>query len=530
VRRESSGASRRSSSSAFETRDHEGGCLERVGAPDVGVAMPGKVILDVTHGPLQGKRFAFEEHDTFVFGRARDCHACLSAEDTTASRHHFLLEVNPPDARIRDLGSRNGTYVNETKHGGRGENETPEEAAKRRYPEVDLKHGDVVRVGGTIVGVRVEMGAGCGDCGANIPDAFRSVYSWVGGTYLCPECREKAAKGKAPAVPTPPTCSQCGRDVAAEVGERRGGAYVCNACRAGAERDPAVVLAQALAVRSQQRGEAVPIGVAGYRLGKVLGRGGMGAVYLADRISDGEKVALKVMLAKVAVDEQARQLFQREIEVLRSLKHGNIVALFEHGSAGGAFYFVMELCPGGSLQDLMQMRGRPMDTREAGPLMLEVLAGLGHAHAQGFVHRDLKPANILLAPKNGGAKVSDFGFAKNFEKAGLSGMTKTGTAAGTYPFMAREQLINYRDVKPASDVWSIGATFYFLLTAFVPRDKPPDRDPLDVILDNKIVPIRQRDPRVSQALAAAIDRALAPKPEDRYQTAGEFRVALAQAL
>jgi hypothetical protein len=491
--------------------------------------MPGKVILDVVRGPLKGKNFTFEEHDTFIFGRHDDCHAHLSPDDTTASRHHFLLEVNPPDARIRDLGSLNGTHVNGVKHGGRARNETPEEAKNRRFPEVDLRNGDKVEVGATVFDVRIDVPAVCVGCGTAIPDPFKSVCTWVGNTFICPACRDKAAAGDKPKEPASPKCSQCGRDVSAEMGERRG-AYLCEDCRTKAKDDPAAVLAHVLAQRSRERGEGVPEGVVGYRLGKRLGVGGMGAVYLAERIKDGQQVALKVMLAKVAVDEQARLGFQREIDVLKGLRHPNIVQMLEHGSAGGAFYFVMELCPGGSLEDFLAARRRPLTAKEAGLLMLETLDGLAHAHAQGYVHRDLKPANILLSGEGRGAKVSDFGLAKNFDKAGLSGMTQTGTAAGTWPFMPREQLMNFKYVKPVSDVWSIGATFYYMLSAALPRDMPRGRDPIDVVLENLIVRIRDRDRSIPAPLAEVIDRSVAPKPQDRYATAGEFHAALAKAL
>lgn len=97
--------------------------------------MEGTVILEVTQGPLQGKTFAFDEHDTFLFGRSPDCHACLSSEDTTASRNHFMLEVNPPDARLRDLGSRNGTYVNGIKRGGERPTRRPRKGRNAGTPK-----------------------------------------------------------------------------------------------------------------------------------------------------------------------------------------------------------------------------------------------------------------------------------------------------------------------------------------------------------------------------------------------------------
>src|SRR5947207_3331969 len=118
--------------------------------------MPGRVCLDVVAGPIQGRHFEFDAHDTFLFGRSPDCHAELSADDSTASRHHFLLEVNPPAARLRDLGSLNGTYVNGQKYGGRGRHLTPEEGARQPLPQVDIKDGDTIRVGATVFNVRVE--------------------------------------------------------------------------------------------------------------------------------------------------------------------------------------------------------------------------------------------------------------------------------------------------------------------------------------------------------------------------------------
>ena len=145
--------------------------------------MPGKLILTVTTGPMTGKDFTFEEHDTLLCGRMADCHVCLS-NDRRISRHHFLLEVNPPDARIRDLGSLHGTYINGQKYGGRERHETPKEGARREYPQVDLHDGDEIRVGATIFQVRVDV---------------------------------------APVPVEPVRCQRCGNEVTAEVGEVQSG-------------------------------------------------------------------------------------------------------------------------------------------------------------------------------------------------------------------------------------------------------------------------------------------------------------------
>jgi serine/threonine protein kinase len=169
--------------------------------------------------------------------------------------------------------------------------------------------------------------------------------------------------------------------------------------------------------------------------------------------------------------------------------------------------------------------------KEAAPIMLQALEGLAYAHQKGFVHRDLKPQNILLtARERGVAKVSDFGLAKNFQKAGFSGMTATGSVAGTYPFMAREQVTNFKYVKPVSDVWSMGATLYFMLTGEFPRDFRRGQDPMEVILRGNIVSIRKRDSSIPRNVAEVIDRAVADKDRERYQTAAEFGRELAKVL
>jgi hypothetical protein len=531
--------------------------------------MPGIVKLEAIQGPLSGRIFSFDAHDIFIFGRSPECHACLPEDDRTASRRHFMIEVNPPDACIRDLGSLNGTFVNDAKHGGRAATESPEQAASRKYPEVLLQHQDKIRVGQTVFVVQVELPEHCCDCGREIAASEKKACEWVGGTHICPSCRAKAAEprkpspqpqkaadaNKPPAKPQgagelkrslPPRvsrsgpfdlhgapesicCKECGKDVAREVGRRRGD-YICKSCQAKAEVDPAALLIRLL-LEKHGRKETGMRGIPGYNIQKKLGEGGMGAVYLATRVKDNTEVALKVMLAKVAVDERAREVFQREIEVTRSLRHPNCVALYDHGSAGSAFYFALEFCPGGSLDGLVMRRGGKLSLKEAGPLMLQSLEGLSYAHSRGYVHRDLKPQNILLTALDGGrAKVADFGLAKNFSEAGLSGMTATGGAAGTIVFMAREQLINYKYVKPVSDVWSMAATFYCMLTAQMPRDFGKGKDPVEVILGQPVVPIQARDAGIPRKIAKVIDQALADEVKHRFQTAAEFHSALEKAL
>jgi serine/threonine protein kinase len=139
---------------------------------------------------------------------------------------------------------------------------------------------------------------------------------------------------------------------------------------------------------------------------------------------------------------------------------------------------------------------------------------------------------LLAEPPEGGlqAKIADLGLAKSFTAAGLSGMTITGHFAGTYQYMAREQLTQFKFVQPASDIWSIGATFYHALTGRLPHDFPPGKDPAKVVLQDAVVPIRQREASIPKPVAEVIDRSLAIQPADRYINAGEMKKALAAAL
>ncbi len=455
--------------------------------------MAGMVSLVVTAGPIRGQRFDFDAHDTFLFGRAPDCHARLSPSDASASRHHFLLEVNPPRARLRDLGSLNGTRVNGVRRGGRRPGESPEQAAALAVESIDLRHGDEIRVGATVIRVSVEGGERCAACNRPIADGERERCGWLDGTYLCAACRTDADTQNAAAA--------------------------------------AVLLARAAgAAESEEADAAAPGSAFGpYVVERLLGRGGMGAIYLAHRTGGGDAVALKVMLPRMLVDEAAQEGFIREIEVTRALRHPNIVALLDFGRQESRFYFALEYCASGSAEEARRAQGGRLPLATVVRLATQALAGLRFAHERGFVHRDLKPDNILLA-RDGTAKLADFGLAKSFQQAGLSGMTATGMVAGTYLFMPREQLTRFRRTRPASDVWSMAATLYCLLTGRYVRDFGADEDPLAVILRGGIVPIRERDPSLPEDLAGVIDRALSDEEERRYPTAREFEAALRSVL
>jgi hypothetical protein len=457
--------------------------------------MPGTVTLVVTSGPIRGQRFDFPCHDTFLFGRAPDCHARLAASDTSASRHHFLLEVNPPLARLRDLGSLNGTHVNGVRHGSRRGTESPEEAAARDGAEIDLRDGDEIRVGVTVIRVEVSAPPSCSDCGRPILATERTRCGWVGGAYLCEACRRGTLTGRGP----------------------------------GGDASP--LARPAAAPQVEDGGNAPGSTVGPYAIERLLGKGGMGAVYLARRLG-GEPsppVALKVMLPRMVVDEGAQEIFIREIEITRALRHPNIVGLLDFGKHQGRFYFALEYCAGGSAEQLRRRLGGRVPLPSTLHIAMGALEGLAAAHEAGFVHRDLKPDNVLLG-EDGAARLADFGLAKSFQQAGLSGMTATGTVAGTLQFMPREQLTSYRQARPTTDVWSMAATLYYLLTGQYARDFAAHSDPRAVILKGGVVPLRRRDPSIPEDLAAVIDRALDDDPSRRFPTARELVASLRGVL
>jgi serine/threonine protein kinase len=184
----------------------------------------------------------------------------------------------------------------------------------------------------------------------------------------------------------------------------------------------------------------------------------------------------------------------------------------------------MEYCDGGSLADAAKASGGTIPPDVLMPWAVQALEGLAAAHKQGFVHRDIKPHNILV--HRNVAKISDFGLAKNFQIAGLSGMSITGQYAGTPVFMPPEQITNFKYVKPVSDVWSFAASLYQLLTGKFPYRFDPKRDPIDIILNENPVPLRERMPGLEKNLAATIDQALVRNPKARFADAGNLLAAL----
>ena len=241
-------------------------------------------------------------------------------------------------------------------------------------------------------------------------------------------------------------------------------------------------------------------------------------------------------------------MFLREAANTRVLNHKNIVEFRSFGSASGVFFFTVEFCNGGSVEQRMRQRGGTLPLDEAMSVTLQCLDGLQYAHTaeipyvklkdggvgrgRGLVHRDLTPHNILLKGTESSpiAKIGDFGLSKAFDQAGLSGLTRTGTTAGKPYFMCRQQVIDYKCSQPAVDIWAMAATLYNMLTGSHPRDFPRGKDVWATVLEAQPVRIRERQSEVPKRLADVIDAALADRKELCFARATDFQTALKDAL
>jgi eukaryotic-like serine/threonine-protein kinase len=455
--------------------------------------MSPKITLTVTQGKLQGRQFIFDSRTTCILGRNADCNPQLPDDEDhrTISRYHCLLDINPPAIRVRDFGSKNGTYVNNKKIGQRQAEQTPEEGAKMQFPEYDLQNGDEIKLDNTVLKIGIEVD----------PQEINISHFFPNTIYVNND-------------PTQP---------------------------------PNFLAMIKHLLGLAKGGDKNLIAIRGYQIVKLLGKGGFGEVYLVQHNQSGKMVALKMMLPAVVKSDRAVQMFLRETENTKALQHPNVVRLIDYGYSENVFFFTMEYCEGGTVSDLMRISGGRLSIHIAVPIILQVLDGLQYTHnaeipyvklgdggfgkGSGLVHRDLKPSNIFLAwiEDKLVAKIGDYGLSKAFDIAGLSGQTLTGAEAGTPVFMPRQQVLNFKYAQPDVDIWATAACLYYMLTGTFPRNFT-NGDPFLAVLQNDPVPIKVRNPLIPPDLAEVIDLALVEKPELYFKNAVEFKQALLNVL
>jgi serine/threonine-protein kinase len=432
-----------------------------------------RVTLNVVAGPQTGRTFTFDQHDTFMIGRSEDSHFCLP-HDRFFSRHHCIVEIAPPQAFLRDLGSTNGTFVNGL-----------------RVESTYLKHGDRIQGGETVLEVQV-----------------------IGDLNSQPSESPRLSEKTEPSLITI-ACINCGLPAQAEASRPDAKlSFLCENCREQLKKNP----------------QPIP----NYQMIKVLGQGGMGSVMLARAVADGKLVAIKTLLPEVAVSEQSLKRFLREIEVSSSLQHPNIVSYIEHGTHNGIVYLVTEYVAGMDAARLAKQRGGKLPYQQVVKVIEQTLAALDFAHSLGFVHRDIKEQNILVDGNfpNFVSKLTDFGLSKSYKQTGMSGVTMVGDVAGTIAYMPPEQVRDFKEVRPPADIYGIGMTAYSLLTGAHALDISPNAgisETVKAIFEKPIIPISKRMPDVPLKVSAVIETALAKQVELRWRTAGEMREALLRA-
>ncbi len=432
-----------------------------------------RVNLNVVAGPQTGRTFTFDQHDTFMIGRSENAQFCLP-QDRFFSRHHCILEIAPPQAFIRDLGSTNGTFVN-----------------GMRVDTAYLKSGDRIQGGETIL--EVEVSTGLEEFDSTLKGATSTNVSLV--SVKCLNC----------SIPVTVEADQPDASMS----------FICDSCREKLKENP----------------QPIP----NYQMIRVIGQGGMGSVMLARADKDGRAVAIKTLLPEVAVSEQSLKRFMREIDVAAALKHPNIVEFVENGTHNGLVYLITEFVVGMDAGRLAKHRGGKLDYREMARIVEQTLSALDFAHSQGFVHRDIKEQNILVTGEypNSTAKLTDFGLSKSFKETGMSGVTMVGDVAGTIAYMPPEQVRDFKDVRPPSDIYAVGMTAYSLLTGANALDIGPKAgiaETVKAIFEKPIIPILTREPHVPPKVAAVIETALSKHVESRWRTAGAMREALLNAL
>ncbi|MEA5472109.1 protein kinase domain-containing protein [Spirulina sp. 06S082] len=431
--------------------------------------MPVQIVLRVLEGSLKGQEFVFDRRTTCLIGRSFECQIQLSSQEelNTISRYHCLLDINPPEIRIQDFGSLNGTYVNGKKIGQRPDR-LRGGGKLTNLPEYELRDGDKIGIGDTIVGVNVEV--------SSLGDSQDLSGDSIGYRALPPQDETRLLFG---GYGNLKLIEQNEFNKVYLAFDRANGDWVILKTlqpKTLKRRAIAAFLEAMEQIKTLDHANIVRLRNYGYHDGRFFFIWNYGEEGNVTQLLDKRG-------GRLSIDEALPIIF----DILTGLEYA-------HNSE----------VPQGTQGDDM---------------------------VTGLVHGDIKPGNILLgrSDRTLTAKLGDYGLLRAFDRAGLSQKTFNKRDATMLGFLPRQQLIDFNYDRPDADIWAVAATLYAMLTGKYPR-RFGKKDPLLVVLRSDAIPIRRREPMLPEPLAKAIDFALQDQPTIYFKTAGEFRQALEAAI
>ncbi|MBI4501421.1 MAG: serine/threonine protein kinase, partial [Gemmatimonadetes bacterium] len=266
-----------------------------------------------------------------------------------------------------------------------------------------------------------------------------------------------------------------------------------------------------------------------YQIIREIGRGGMAVVYLARDLTYDRSVAIKALRPELALAGQISRFLQ-EIQITARLSHPNILALWDSGEAGGILYYVMPFVETGSLRDRLRREG-PLPLAEVIDIASQLAEALDYSHdfrftdAEFVAHRDIKPENVLLMP-NSHVLLADFGIARIRSLAGDERLSEYGLMVGTLPYMSPEQCAGEKSIDRRTDIYALGCVVYEMLVGEPPFTGPSNAAISAKHLHERPPSLRVVRPDIPEHVQAAVEKALAKMPADRFATASEFVKAL----
>lgn len=262
-----------------------------------------------------------------------------------------------------------------------------------------------------------------------------------------------------------------------------------------------------------------------YKILRVLGKGGMGTVYLARHAQINRLVAIKELKPQFARDRSIRERFKNEAALMANLSHPNIVSLHDYIEMPSGVYLVMEYVEGTTLDHFIHRVSGPVPENRAIDIFVQILEAFHYAHQRNIVHRDIKPSNIMLTPQ-GAIKILDFGIAKNI-RPGERDLTQTGTRMGTIYYMSPEQ-IRAQDLDTRSDIYNLGITLFEMLTGRNPyyQEHLSEYDISEMIVKKPLPQAKNYYPNINPRIQKILEKATAKDPNERFQNVLEFRDAL----